>query len=136
MAANRRNEMTIKEAEQNVLNQAKFWSEFLDFVDDLQYSIGRRESVLEAREKFAEGLASIRQAAYIEQQFAMSRCFAFVGVGGDEALAYSREYAAKLFGGYSTIQYLDKWNRVPSSWKSDEAEAFDAALKEAIKNPD
>lgn len=74
------------------------------------------------------------QAAWKEQQFALARCFAFVGVGGKEATDFSKERAKALFGGkYSTIQFLEQWHQLPSSWSAAKEEMFEKELKENLK---
>lgn len=124
----------IKEAEKNVLNQAKFWTEFISFIEGMSYSIDNRLESRTAKDKFAEGLNKLREAALDEQQFALARCFALVGVGGKEAEEFSKERAKLLFGGeYSTMQWLDKWNRLPSSWMCTEREAFEKELQDKLK---
>lgn len=125
----------IKEAEQNVLNQAKFWTDFLRFIDGMSYGISARLDSPQAKEQFAEGLTLLREAAWNEQQFALARCFALVGVGGKEAEKFSKERAKVLFGGgYSTIQWLDEWNRVPSYWLSSKNDEFKKELQEKLKD--
>ncbi len=123
----------LKQAEQNVINQAKFWTDFFDFIDSIQYSLSNKLDIQQDRDEFAEGFGLIRQAAYKQMQFALARNFAFVGVGGEEATKYSKEQAKRLLGGrYSTVQFLDKWCRVPSSWSSFDAEELNAEIKEAL----
>ena len=76
----------IKEAEQNVINQAKFWYEFLEFVRSMENGIyNATDQWSPGREKFTQASDLMRQAAYMEQQHALARCFALVGVGGKDA---------------------------------------------------
>lgn len=101
----------IKKAEQNALNEAKFWTDFVEFIQDLRFNIGKRDDSngnphfeRGGMKKLKEGLALMQAGAYEEMHYAISRCFTFAGVGGEEAQAYSRERAQKLLQG------------VPVSW--------------------
>jgi hypothetical protein len=86
------------------------------------------------REKFDQAFDLLRRAAYEEKQHALARCFALVGVGGEEAEKFSREHARRIFGGkQSVIEWLDGWNRVPSAWLASDEEALKAEMKEALK---
>ena len=126
----------IKEAEQNVLNQAKFWTEFAEFVQSIQIGIhSATDRYSPGREKFDQAFDLLRRAAYEEKQHALARCFAFVGVGGKEAEKFSREHAKRIFGGkQSVIEWLDGWNRVPSSWLASDEEALKSELKKSIED--
>ena len=126
----------IKEAEQNVLNQAKFWTEFAEVVRSMQYGIhNATDRYSPGREKFDQAFDLLRRAAYEEKQHALARCFALVGVGGEEAEKFSREHAKRIFGGnYSTIKWLDPWCRIPSSWMLEDEARFENELKEALKD--
>ena len=125
----------IKEAEQNVLNQAKFWTEFAEFVQSMQYGIhNATDRYSPGREKFDQAFDLLRRAAYEEKQFALARCFALVGVGGEEAEKFSREHAKRIFGdNYAVIHWLDQWNRLPSAWRADDEEALRTELKGSLK---
>lgn len=124
----------LKQAEQNVINQAKFWTDFFDFIDSMQYSIADKiDEQGPDRGEFAEGFRLLRQAAYKQMQFALARNFYMVGVGGEAAEAYSRERAARMFGGrYTVINWLDEWCRLPRSWKSSDEAALRAELADAL----
>lgn len=124
----------IEEAEQNVINQAKFWTEFITFIDSMHYGINERLDSYKAREKFAEAFQALRIGAWEEQQFALARCLALVGVGGKEAEEFSKKQAQRVFGkGYSIIYWLDEWNNVPSSWRIADEEAFREELEVRLK---
>lgn len=127
------NKSYIKEAEQNVINQAKFWTEFVELIDSMRYSIYNKLDSHKSKEKFEEGLSLLRVAAWEEQQFALARCFCISGVGGKESEDFSKEQANRIFGGkYSSIQWLDKWNRVPSSWLVKDEESFRKELDDKL----
>lgn len=125
----------IKEAEQNVINNAKFWTQFIDMIDRLQAGVGDISDRWQDCKKFNEGFSLIRLAAYDRQQEAFARCFAFVGVGGKQAEEFSKERAKVLFGGdYSVVQYLDEFIRIPSSWNTAAPDALKQELKQAVEN--
>ena len=125
----------IKEAEQNVINQAKFWHEFLEFVRSMELGINNAtDRWSPGREKFAQAFDLLRQAAYTEQQHAMARCFALVGVGGEAAEQFAKERARKIFSAdRSVVSWLDSWNRLPSSWMSEDEEGLRTELKGRLK---
>ena len=126
----------IKDAEQNVLNQAKFWTEFAEFVMSMSHGVqNATDRYSPGRERFMQAFDLLLRAAYDEKQHALGRCFALIGVGGEEAERFSREHAKKIFGGdYSTMEWLDRWNRVPGHWLSKDQEAFEDELKSALKD--
>lgn len=125
----------IKEAEQNVINNAKFWTEFIEMIDSMQSGVSDISDHWQDNKKFNEGFRMLRHAAYDRQQEAFARCFAFVGVGGKEAEEFSKERAKKLFGGdYSVVQYLDSFICIPSSWHTEAPDALRQELKQAIEN--
>lgn len=125
----------IKEAEQNVINQAKYYTDLIQVIDDLQRGVLETvERHSPGRDEIADGFNQIRQGVYKELQYALARCFCIVGVGGEEAEAYSREQAKRIFSGrYTTMEWLDQWHRVPSQWRTSVQEAFEAELKGALK---
>jgi hypothetical protein len=125
----------IKQAEQNVLNQAKFWSEaieaFASIGDGLQHKLDHYSP---GKEDFQEGIRRLIQGAYKEQQHALARCFALVGVGGEEAQAYARQRAKEVFDAkYSTMEWLDTWGRLPGRWLTEDREGFRAELDEKLE---
>lgn len=124
----------LEEAEKNVVMQAKFFHELLTFVDSFTSATSRKMVSQTNKEAFADGMIKARVAIYTEMQFAFARCFAFVGVGGDEANKLSKEYAKELFDGkYSNIQWLDKWYSIPNGWRSSDEAQFTKEIQEAIK---
>lgn len=125
----------IKQAERNVIQQAKFWTDFQEFLDSMQYSLRESLDSKYDAEEFSRGIQMLRKASYKQQQFALARCFAISAVGGDEAKEYSKERARKLFGGeYSTMQWLDENFRCPSYWKTTDEEGFQEELKKALED--
>lgn len=125
----------LKQAEQNVINQAKAWGEAMEFIDALSNFGNRACHEYIGKGKFFEGLSMMRQAMYAEQSEAMRNCFNLVGVGGEEAATFSREKFKEIFSGkYCVMQFLDKWGHVPGSFKTEDKEAFIAECKLAAKD--
>ncbi len=123
----------IKEAEQNVLNHAKFITDMISVIDSMQYAIGDlASSKYSGRDEIAEGLQMVRTGLYREMQFTIAKAFAFVGVGGEEAEKYSREHARKVFGKGEVMSLLDKHLRMPSYWLSRECDDFAAEIEQAL----
>jgi hypothetical protein len=130
----------IKEAEQKALNEAKYWNDFLVFLDSIQYKVsalvdddyGNYEG--SPKSKFNKAFHDLRHAAYSQQQVVLARCFALVGVGGQEAEDYSKERAKKVFSDdYSVMQWLETNHRLPSSWRTKDEEEFRQELKESLE---
>jgi len=120
--------MLIEQAEKNVINQAKAWSDAMDFVDAL-WEFGNtacHEHV--GKEKFFEGLELLQQAMYAEQSEAIRKCFVFAGVGGSEAEKFSRDFLKRVFSGeYAVSDFLNKWGH----YAAHKTEDKDQLLKEA-----
>lgn len=124
----------LKEAEKNVVQQAKFFHELLTFVDSFTNATSHKMVSQTNMDAFTDGMIKARSAIYAEAQFALARCFAFVGVGGKDANKLSNEYAKELFDGkYSTIQWLDKWYGIPNGWRSSDEAKFKKEMQDAIK---
>lgn len=125
----------LKQAEQNAVNNAKFWLEFLDFVDAIRWKV---DSITEhayqtpGKVLMLEGFAKLREGAYCEMQYSLSRCFAFVGVGGEEAAAFSRERAKKVFEDVSP-EFLDANFRVPRQWMTSDMDQLQAECDKELK---
>lgn len=125
----------IQKAERNVIQQAKFWTDFQEFLDRMQYSLRDSLDNKYDAEEFSQGIQMLRKAAYKQQQFALARCFVISAVGGDDSKQYSKERAKKLFGGsYSTMQWLDENFRIPNYWKTADEEGFQEELKKALED--
>jgi len=67
----------IKEAEQNILNHAKFWMDFLEVVSTMQYKVGTVVDNHNRGDTLRQGFDLLRQGAFDELQFALGRCFCF-----------------------------------------------------------
>jgi hypothetical protein len=127
----------LKQAEQNVINQARAWSEALVFVDAL-YNFGSNachEWI--GKKQFFEGLQMIRNAMYAEQADAIRNCFVLSGIGGEEAKAFAREKFKESFGGkYCVIQFLNAWGHMPSSFSPKDEKEFLAECAKEIEGFD
>lgn len=128
----------IKEAEQNALNEAKYYTDMLEFMNGMSYNmLSRTERHSSGRDDLEEGFALIRKGLCAQQAEALSRCFAFVGVGGEEARKYSKEVAKQVFDGrYSVSHLLDEHFRQPSCWRTEDEENLKVELKEALRYTD
>ena len=126
----------IKQAEQNVINQARFFNDLMNCLASMQHGLGAlTDRWSPGREDFAKGFELLRKAAYAEHQHALARCFAFIGVGGEEAEAFSREQARRVFrNDHSIIQWLDEWNRLPSGWNTGDENGLRAELDQAMSD--
>lgn len=124
----------IKEAERNVLNQARYYSDAMEFFRGMAANLSNCTHDYAGQKEIREGIDLVMRGLYKEQQFALSRCFALVGVGGKEAEKFSRENAQRLFGGdFANMQWLNEWRHLPGHWMVDDEKKFTAELKEALK---
>ena len=124
----------LEEAEKNVVMQAKFFHELFTFMDSFMYATTSKMSNRDNKDAFFEGITKAKAAIYSEMQLAFARCFAFVGVGGEEANRLSKEYANELFGGkYTNIQWLQKWYDIPRTWRQTDSDQLQNELNDAIQ---
>ena len=126
----------IKEAEQNVINQARFYTDLIGVLDSMQRGmLGRMDRYSPGRDEVSEGFLLIQKGVHKELSAALARCLLVIGVGGEEAEAYSREQARRVFGkGGTVMEWLDEWNRLPSCWSGDDEAGFREELQEALKD--
>lgn len=126
----------IKQAEQNAINRSRYFCDVIKVLDLLGRfgNAATREHV--GRKEFFDGLGKIRNAVYAEYVDAMKDCFMFVGVGGVEALEYSKEKFEEHFGEdrYLIMNFLDQWGQLPGSWSGKVEEEFKKQAKEKIEN--
>ena len=126
----------LKQAEQDAVNRAKEMSDMLQVLDALAHAGGRMFQIPDQVEDFSKGLGLLRKAFYAKYTHAIVDCFRFVGVGGEEAKAYSREQFEKLFdkeSRYCVMRLMDKYGNVPSSYRSAEELVLRNEAKEALK---
>lgn len=125
----------IKEAEKNVIRIAKTWEDALSFCDALNNFGNTMCNEYIGRQEFFEGLHKIRSAMYKEYVTALSRCFCFVGVGGEDAKNYSKERFEKVFSNkqYEVMSFLDKFGHCPSSYKDHDEKEFRKQIDEKLE---
>jgi len=128
----------IKEAEQNVVNVARAYQDFLDVLDALAVFGNNYCNEYIGGKKFFEGLAMMREAAYHEYTNASMNAMMFTGVGGEEATKYAREKFERAFGKrdgikYSVMQFLDQYGRHPGSYMTNDEEEFRKQVDEKLK---
>lgn len=131
------NRPLLRQAEQNVINQAKAWSDAIEFLDALSNfgNIACHEHI--GRAEFFEGLKKMRRAMWQEQSEAIRNCFTLSGVGGEAAAAFSRERFKDVFSGkYQVVQFLNKWGHCPSYYTVDEMDRLKSEAKDAIEDQD
>lgn len=123
----------IKQAEQNVLNICKEMELAMDALKAFEYFGNKATKQYIGREEFFQGLGMMRSALRKEYMEQISRCFALVGVGGEEATKYARKKAKDYFGGnYEIMSFLDKWGDV-GRYMADDEKQFGEELQEALK---
>jgi len=122
----------IKKAEKNVVNIAKELSDSIEIFKSLS-GMGNMIKNEERRNKYFNGLSKMRMAIYEQYIEAISDCFIFAGVGGEEAQKFSRELFEKRFNPdnrISVMNFLEKWGHTPRSWKvNDEKTLRDEAMQ-------
>lgn len=131
----RTSDSLLKEAEQNVIAQAKFFHDLLSFLDNFSYGTAvKMNSSTTNRDMFLSGMRKVKEAIYAEMQAAFSRCFVFVGVGGEEASKLSQEYAQEVFNGrYCQMRWLDQWYDIPRTWNDMDESRFNKEAADALK---
>jgi len=123
----------VKQAEKNCINIAKQMTDALEYFTAMA-NFGNRflDNYTPEHKEYFHGLEIMRDAVYRKYVDMISRCFMFVGVGGEDAKEYSLEQFKKHFDGddrYCVMQFLDQYGRVPSSYDS----MKDAKFREQAK---
>ena len=125
----------VKEAEKNCVRIAKHMSDVLEVVKALE-NFGNRAFNEFDREEYFDGISKIRRAVYSKFVRSISDCFLFIGVGGEDALEYSREEFKKHFGEedrYSIMQFLEQYGHVLHSYPVADDEEFRKQAKERLE---
>jgi len=126
----------VKEAEKNCVNVAKNMSDMLNVIKALE-RFGSKFFSYDSIEKSAyqKGVNLIREAIYARYIESISNCFLFVGVGGEDAAAYSKEKFKELFGKEENaiMQLLDEHGTYPSWYESDKEEKFREQAKKKLE---
>jgi len=123
----------IKEAEKNCVRIAKHMDDMFKVVDALQ-TFGNRffgnrflgGRVDSGQDSFFRGLQLMRSALHSSYIEAISNCFTFAGVGGEEAAAYSKQKFVELFGDdtHAIMNLLDKYGNYPSWYTAADEKVF------------
>jgi len=131
-----RQQHLIKQAERNLVDVCRAFDDFMEILDAMQ-RFGNKYMKATIRDEFFEGLQKMYQATYQSHCMAIRDCFNFVGVGGDEAMKYSKEQFKKIFDEKERtciMQFLDKYGRAPNSYQLKDEEEFRQQAKEIIEN--
>lgn len=132
----RTDDSLLRQAERNVVNRAKVFDDIFLLLDALQNFGYKFCSEFYGLPKFKEGMKLIREALKNEHYRAISDCFNFVGIGGEEAAEYSREQFKKYFNDTDRVMvmhFLDKYGRIPSSWEVEVEDRFRREASERIE---
>ena len=128
----------IKQAEQNALNQTKLCMDTLNMIDTLRTFTNKYLPAYhhDRTQRASKALTEFRNCIYDQFVENMSRCFLFVGVGGEESEKFSRDMFKEWLGDerLCVMQYLDQFGHLPSSWENDTEKQFRKEIKEVIKN--
>jgi hypothetical protein len=126
----------LKEAEKNVVKTARAFEDVLAVLDALCDFGNRACNDYIGQKDFFEGLSKIRMGIYKEYQHALSKCFVFADVGGEEVKAYSREKFKEYFDEESrkvVMQFLGDFGHIPSSWKISDEKQFRKEAKDKLE---
>ena len=138
------NKNYIKEAERNVINNAKYCQDVLMVVDALRrftYKFMDSRTDSDRYIRAQEAINQLRDAIYDQMNENIARCFVFTGVGGEDALNYSREKFKEHFGEengerYIIMHFLEEGGNLPMSWNSQEEKEFREQAKQKSKQID
>lgn len=124
----------VKQAERNLINTAKTFEDVLQLMDALNHFGNAACHQYVGQEQFFEGLNKMRMALLNEYSHAMSQCFIFVGVGGEEAQEYSREKFMDYFGedGITVMHFLERFGHMPNSWNINDEKEFKKQARSKI----
>lgn len=123
----------LKQAEQNVINNAKYCQDILKIVEALEMFSYRYMYDSDIDEAI-DALQKFRNTVYKTMNEHLVRCFMFVGVGGEEAEKFSFEQFKEHFGDnrYCVARFLDKAGNLPSCWSSEDEEQLRKEVLEKI----
>lgn len=133
----------VKEAEQNLVNQAIFFRDLLDVVEFFSKVGNTYFPMYDKRDKedYFKGLYMMRnalQSQYINKQ---SNLLGFVALGGKKAKEYSLNEFRSMYGEevedrYMIMHFLSKHGGLPDRWKSDDEEMFRKQMADKLKDED
>jgi hypothetical protein len=125
----------VKQCEQNTINIAKSFKEALSALTAFSNMGNQYCKDHIAKKQFFEGLTMMNKALQIELAHAILDCFAFTGVGGEEALKYAREQFEETFVGkekYMVMHFLDTYGQRPSFYNEEDDKELRKQLKEVF----
>ena len=118
----------IKQAEKNLVNVCKAHDDIYELVDALARFCDRYVEDWAGRDDTTQGLYLLRCGLDKSLSANVRKLFALVGVGGEEAIEYSREKFCNLFGDnkkrYTVMHLLHEYGTVPRSYKKEVDEEF------------
>lgn len=127
----------VKQAEQNILNVCLHLRGLNEIIDILRFRSSKYCDPNRKRyKKLQKGFDMIAEAMYDEQCEQVSKLFMFAGIGGEEALKYSRNEFKRIFSENERMMImdmLDKNGRTPNSWFTEAENEFRKQAKELIE---
>lgn len=133
----------IKEAEQNLVNQAVFFRDLLSIVEFLNRVGYMHFPKYENRDRddYFKGLSMIRNALQSQYVNRQSNLLGFVAIGGKKAKEYSLNEFKNTYGEdvedrYMIMHLLDKYGSLPDRWLSDDEKEFRQQIADKLKGSD
>ena len=125
----------IKKAEKEIVKTCRAYEEMFKVIESLQRFGNRACKDHVGKKEFFEGLFLMENAVHREYVHSVRNLFMLAGVGGDDALQYSREKIEEWFGKDNThiMSFLEEWGDVPSWYKDEDEKEFRKQCKEKIK---
>jgi len=121
----------VKEAEQNIVNQAVFFKDLISVIDILGRATRSYFPEYNNRDKedFSKGMNLIYSALHSQYVKRQSDLLIFASIGGEEAKQFSLNKFKEMYGKdaeerYSIMHFLDKFGNTPANWLTDEEEQF------------
>ena len=127
----------IKEAEKNVVNNARYCQDVIKVVEALRrftYRFMDNRTDTARYNRAMSAFSEFRDAVYDQMNENIAKSFLFVGIGGEDALKFSREKFKEHFGEerYVVMHFLEEGGNLPMSWKKDVEEEFREQAKQKI----
>ncbi len=125
----------IKKAEQEIVKTCRAYEEMFRVLESLERFGNRACKAHVGKQAFFQGLSLMKDAVRAEHSNAIGNLFMLAGVGGDDALQYSREKFEEWFGKDNThiLSFLEEWGDIPSWYKDEDEKEFRKQCKEKIK---
>jgi hypothetical protein len=130
----------IKEAEENIINQAVFFKDLLSIVEFFNRVGYRYFPQYENRDKddYFKGLYMMRDALQSQYVTKHANLLGFVAIGGEKAKEYSLNEFKSMYGEnveerYMIMHLLNKYGAVPNGWVSDDEKEFRKQIADRLK---